>query len=106
MPISNNSETSLGVNNDVKLGKCWAALRGETAVGIISMLAPRDINFNEYREKATSCLELLGDVKSGEFIERNNERYFIQRLTLANRGAELRKAKEYLVYQSRGGNHH
>lgn len=101
MSISNKGDTSLGVNNDVKLGKCWAALRGETAVGVISMLAPRDVNFNDYREKATSCLELLGDVKSGELIERNNERYFIQRLTHANRGAELRKAKEYLVFQPR-----
>jgi|GEM_PF-960622 len=88
-------------DNGVNLGKCWAALRKENVVGVISMRVPSDVDFDAYRKKATECLEMLGLVKSGEMIERDGERYFVQRLTHANRGKKPRQAKEYLVYQPR-----
>ncbi|MGI5310376.1 hypothetical protein [Rheinheimera sp. WS51] len=88
-------------DNSVSLGKCWAALRNENVVGIISMRVPSDVDFDAYRKKATECLEMLGQVKSGELIERDGERYFIQRPTHANRSKKPRQAKEYLVFQPR-----
>ena len=88
-------------DNGVNLGKCWAALREENVVGVISMRVPNDVDFDTYRKKATECLELLGLVKSGEMIERDGERYFMQRPTHANRSKKPRPAKEYLIYQPR-----
>src|SRR5690554_4077822 len=85
----------------VSLGKCWVALRNENVVGVISMRVPSDVDFDEYRNKATACLEMLGQVKSGELIEREGERYFVQRPTHANRGKKPRQPKEYLIYQPR-----
>ena len=85
----------------VTLGKCWAALRDDNVVGIISMRVPKDVDFDVYRQKATECLELLGQVKSGELVERGGERYFVQRLTHVNRGKKPRQAKEYRIYQPR-----
>jgi len=88
-------------NNGVNLGKFWAALREENVVGVISMRVPNDVDFDTFRKKATECLEMLGQVKSGEMIERDGERYFVQRATHANRSKKPRQAKEYLVYQPR-----
>lgn len=88
-------------DNSVNLGKCWAALREDNVVGVISMRVPSDVDFDMYRKKATECLELLGQVKPGEMIEREGERYFVQRQTHANRGKKPRPAKEYLIYQPR-----
>ena len=85
----------------VNLGKCWAALRNDNVVGIISMRVPKDVDFDVYRQKATECLELLGEVKSGELVERNGERYFVQRLNHAKRSKKPRQAKEYRIYQPR-----
>lgn len=88
-------------DNGVNLGKCWAALREENVVGVISMRVPNDVDFDAYRKKATECLEMLGQVKSGEMIERDGERYFVQRQTHANRSKKPRPTKEYLIYQPR-----
>lgn len=88
-------------DNSVSLGKCWVALREDNVVGLISMRVPSDVDFDVYRKKATECLELLGQVKSGEMIEREGERYFVQRQTHANRSKKPRQAKEYLIYQPR-----
>ena len=88
-------------DSGVNLGKCWAALREENVVGVISMRVPNDVDFDAYRKKATECLEMLGQVKSGEMIERDGERYFVQRQTHANRSKKPRPTKEYLIYQPR-----
>jgi hypothetical protein len=88
-------------DNNVHLGKCWAALRDENVVGVISMRVPSDVDFDNYRKKATECLELLGQVKSGDLVERDGERYFVQRQTHANRSKKPRPPKEYLIYQPR-----
>lgn len=84
------------------LGKHWAAMRKDNVVGLISMRVPGDIDFDEYRKKATACLEMLGEVKSGELIEKDGKRYFIQRLNHANRGKTPRDPKVYEVYQPKG----
>ncbi|MBQ4840135.1 hypothetical protein [Pseudoalteromonas luteoviolacea] len=85
----------------VSLGKCWAALRNDNVVGVISMRVPSDVDFDAYRTKATECLELLGQVKAGDMVERDGERYFVQRPTHANRSKKPRPVKEYLIYQPR-----
>lgn len=85
----------------VSLGQCWAAMREENVVGVILMRTPSDVDFDLYRKKATECLELLGNVKSGEMVERGGERYFVQRQTHANRGKKPRPVKEYRIYYPR-----
>lgn len=84
-------------SSGVSLGKCWAALRNDNVAGVISMRIPRDVDFDIYRQKAKECLELLGRVKAGDMIERDGKRYFIPRLTHANRGKKTREVKEFLV---------
>jgi hypothetical protein len=101
MSESDKSIPSVEVGSGVNLGKCWAAMRDENVVGVISMRVPSDIDFDVYRAKATECLELLGEVKSGELVERGGERYFVRRPTHANRGKKPRKTKEFLIYQPR-----
>lgn len=85
--------------NEINLGKHWAALRGKTVVGVISMRVPYDVDFDDYRGKAIACLELIGDVKSGEVVIRSGHKIFVQRLTHANRGKSPRTPKEYLMRQ-------
>jgi len=83
---------------DIKdLGKCWAAIKNEQVIGTISMLVPSYVDFDEYRNKANDCLSMLGVVKSGQLIEREGVRYFIQRLTHANRSKKPRTPKTYIV---------
>lgn len=83
--------------NSVTLGKCWAAIRGAKVVGTISMSAPNDINFDEYRSKAVDTLGLLGEVKSGEMIEREGHRYFVPRISHPKLRKKPVKAKEYPI---------
>ena len=85
--------------NEINLGKCWAALRQDTVICTISMRVPTDVDFDVFREKANQCLALLGDVRSGEMIEREGERYFVRRPTHANRSKTPRKPQEFLIYQ-------
>lgn len=85
----------------IYFGKYWAAVRDERVVGVIAMRVPRDVDFEEYRCKAAECLQVLGEVKAGEVIERDGERYFVKRLTHANRGKSPRQAKEYRLYKPR-----
>lgn len=87
------------VINETNLGKAWAAMRNEEVVCTISMRVPSDVAFEDFRVKAADCLGLLGDVKSGELIERGGQRYFVRRPTHANRGKTPRKPKEFLIYQ-------
>jgi hypothetical protein len=93
--MSNENEL---VSNEKKLGKYWAAINKDTVIGVISMRVPKDVDFDAYREKAIGCLSMLGDVKSGELIEREGKKYFQQRLTHQNRGKSPRQPKEYLMY--------
>lgn len=104
------SKTSKKVSNDmndiksknVSLGKYWVALKDNQVMGMISMRVPNDIDFDDYREKAIDCLGLLGDVKSGEVIETSEkEKYFLQRLTHANRSKKPRENKKYLIHEYR-----
>lgn len=87
-------------SSDFSVGKYWAAIRDEKAVGLISMRVPSDVDFEAYRQKATDCLGMLGEVKSGELVIRSGGYLFVQRKTHANRSKknpESRKAKEFQV---------
>lgn len=83
--------------NIIILGKFWAAIQEENVVGLISMRGPKNEDFDAYRNRCIEKLQLLGPVKSGELIKRNNHRYFVQRLTHASRGKKPRQVKEYLI---------
>lgn len=61
------------------LGKCWAALRGETVVSTISMRVPNDVDFESFRVKAIAALEVLGDVRAGDLYEVSDDQYFMPR---------------------------
>jgi hypothetical protein len=61
------------------LGKCWAALRGETVVLTISMRVPNDVDFESFRVKAIAALEVLGDVRVGNLYEVSDDQYFMPR---------------------------
>lgn len=100
MPVDKEFD-SLEHDIAMNLGKCWAALRDDKVLGVIAMRVPNDVDFEEFRIKASQCLELLGEVKSGELIERDGERYFLRRPAHANRGKKVREPIEYPIYQPR-----
>lgn len=93
------SDVSSGLSADVPMGKYWAAVRDERAIGLISMRVPSDVDFDLYSARAKECLQMLGDVKSGELVERAGKRMFVQRLTHSNRAKNQtpRQPKEYVV---------
>jgi len=77
------------------MGKCWAAVRDSSVVGLISMSVPSDVDFEQYRERAVACLGLVGEVKAGEIVERDGSHYFVKRLTHAKRSKKPRAPQEY-----------
>jgi hypothetical protein len=81
----------------IMMGKFWAAIQDERVVSLISMSCPKSEDFDCHRNKCIEKLQALGSVKSGELIKRNNNRYFVQRLTHANRGKKPRQVKEYMI---------
>lgn len=99
MSESNRESVDAEQVNETNYGKYWAALRDTSVVGLISMRAPGDVDFNAFSQKAKECLELLGQVKSGDVIERNGQRFFVQRQTHANRSSKPRPPKEFLISQ-------
>lgn len=81
----------------LELGKCWAAIKNEQVIGTISMKVPGYVDFDAYSQKAKECLSMLGDVKAGDAIEIEGIRYFVQRLTHANRSKKPRVPKTYVI---------
>jgi hypothetical protein len=67
------------LDGTVHLGKCWAALRGEIVISTFSMRVPNDVDFEAFRVKAISALEMLGDVRTGDLYEKGDEQYFMPR---------------------------
>lgn len=74
---------------------CWVAIKDDKVINAISMRVDERIDFEEYRKRARSLLEMVGDVKTGEAVKREGEYVFVQRLTHQNRGKSPRVAKEY-----------
>lgn len=87
-------------DSEISHGKHWAAIRDSHVIGIISMRVPKDVDFDLYRKKATDCLELLGQVRSGEVVEREGGRFFVQRPNHANRSKNPKPPREFLIYQT------
>ncbi|WP_018694180.1 hypothetical protein [Algicola sagamiensis] len=87
-------------SEEIDFGKHWAAIEDGKVLSTIPMFVPKDkeIDFDEFRDKAIACLSMLGDVKSGVIVEVGGLRYFRQRLTHENRGKSPRKQKEFLLY--------
>lgn len=79
----------------LSLGRCWAAVSQEQIVGLIGMTVPLylDVDYEEYRRRAMSCLEMIGEVQAGELYEIDGQKYFAKRLTHKNRGKNPRKQK-------------
>ena len=67
------------LENALHLGKCWAAVRGDTVILTVSMRVPKDVDFEKFREKSIQMLELLGDVKTGDLYETQGDQYFLAR---------------------------
>lgn len=86
-------------DGSINLGKHWGAISNGAVVGVVSMRVPSSVDFEEYRTIISEALALLGEVKSGEVIERAGQRYFVQRLNHKNRSKKPRTPKEYLIYQ-------
>ncbi|MGB3621399.1 hypothetical protein FT643_19045 [Ketobacter sp. MCCC 1A13808] len=80
------------------LGKCWAAISNNEVIGIISMRVPNSVDFEAFRTRAIACLELLGEIRTGELVERGGERYFVQRSNHARRGKIPKPEKEFLIF--------
>jgi len=91
----NNLSTSSISINELKLGKCWAAISNDRVVETITMKVSPRVDFDKYRASAISCLELLGNVRTGELVERAGERIFIQRQNHARRSKNPMPPKEF-----------
>lgn len=84
--------------SDKELYKCWASLKEDRVVGIVSMRAPAHIDFSDYRAKAVSRLESLGGrVKGGKVVERDGQVFFIKRPTHENRNKHPRPVTYYPI---------
>lgn len=59
--------------------KCWAALRDDEVIMTISMLVPHDVDFDAFRIRALSALDLLGTTATGDLYEFNGDHYFMPR---------------------------
>lgn len=79
MSINTAEHKKLALDNAVHLGKCWAALRGNNVISTISMRVPSDVDFESFRIKVISALELLGDVRAGDLYEKGDEQFFMPR---------------------------
>lgn len=76
------------ISNNNAGNKIWAAIKDEAVIGHISMLVPNHVDFEEYRRRAVACLELLGDVKSGEIVISEGKTYFALRPNHQNRSKQ------------------
>lgn len=90
----------MDAEKEFNLGKCWAALNNNKVIGTISMQVPNSVDFEAFRTRAITCLELLGEVRTGELVERGGERYFVQRSNHARRSKTPKPAKEFLIFHS------
>jgi hypothetical protein len=89
------------IENEKVVGKYWAAISDHKVINLISMKVPNHVDFDSYRAKAIECLSLLGDVKTGEVVLREDKPVFVQRKNHANRGKQesAKPAKEYAIEQ-------
>lgn len=89
----------MDMENAINLGKHWAAIRGDQAIAVIPMTIPQDVDFEEYRRRAISTLELLGEVKTGDVLDDYGQRCFVKRNTHENRGRNPRPPKVFPIFQ-------
>ena len=85
------------VTGGVNYGKYWGAIRGEQVLAVMPMRVPTDVEFEHYRELSQQVLGVLGEVKSGELFEFEGKRFFVVRLTHANRSKKPRAPKVFEV---------
>jgi hypothetical protein len=90
------------VAGGVNFGKYWGAIRGEQVLAVMPMRVPSDVEFEHYRGLSQQALAVLGEVKSGELFEFEGKRFFVMRLTHANRSKKPRAPKVFEVREFRG----
>lgn len=73
------NESSNFEEDAVHICKCWAAIRNNNVVSIISMKVPSDVDFENFRKKAIETLSFLGDVKTGDLYENDGFEFFLPR---------------------------
>ncbi|NVJ47797.1 MAG: hypothetical protein HWE07_11745 [Cytophagia bacterium] len=88
---------SLRITNETHIRKCWAAISNDIVIETITMKVSPKVDFDKYRASAISCLELLGQVRAGELVERDGETFFIQRKNHARRSKNPQPPKEFLL---------
>lgn len=81
------------------IDRVWAAIKNEKVIETITMVVPHDVDFDSYRESALSTLGLLSDnVKTGQIISVNGERFFMQRQkSHQNRSKKAPKSSPSLI---------
>ena len=89
--------------SDESLGQYWAAIRQGKAVKLVSMSVPTDIDknqYNDYASKQRDALNALGELRSGELIQRDEKFLFVQRLSHKNRSKSQtpRAPKEFEIH--------
>jgi hypothetical protein len=79
-------------------GKYWAATRGGQVVSMISMVVPSNVDFSEYRQRASEILSMVGSIKSGKMvIDQNKSMWFVEYILQS----ELERGAAPNVYQCR-----
>ncbi|ERS87056.1 hypothetical protein Q672_13305 [Marinobacter sp. EVN1] len=89
----------MDIANSTSIGKHWAAIRNGVAVAVIPMTVPKDVDFEEYRRRALSTLELLGEVKTGEVLDDYGQRCFVKRPNHANRSTTPKPLTVFPIFQ-------
>lgn len=89
----------------IKTGRCWAAVNNDYVVAVVSMRAPKNIEMDTYRTHAIEALSVLGEVHSGEIINSDGERVFCKRLTHKNRSKNPQVVRTPKMYRFFEGGH-
>lgn len=89
----------VAVTENRVIGKFWAAIRAERVVALLTMRVPKDVDFDQYREKSRQALELVGEVVTGEIqVTPEGTPLFVKRLNHQNRpGQTVRTPKVYAL---------
>lgn len=91
--------TDTAATENKVIGKFWAAVRSERVVAMLTMRVPKDVDFDQYRDKSRQALELVGEVITGEVqVTPEGKTILVKRLNHQNRpGLTVRAPKVYVL---------
>lgn len=85
--------------DQIKPGRCWAAVSGDFVVAVVSKSAPKNIEMDVYRAQALEKLQSFGEVLSGEIINADGEKVFCKRLSHRNRSQNSQTIRVPKIYK-------